>query len=268
MNYRILFPEGRKKAFTLSYDDGQCYDRQLVDLFNRYELKATFHLNAGTLDVCNDETEFIKKDEVKKLYAGHEIACHGYTHPWFSQLTHSRLVAEILDDRRELERLTGFPVRGMSYPFGDFSETICATARTLGIEYSRTVENTNEFHIPKDFMKWHPTCHHSADVFSLTEKFLNPMPYLDLQLFYVWGHSFEFHRENNWDRMEHFCEKISGREDIWYATNIQIKEYLCAAQNLIATTEHQVVYNPSALTIWIEADGQKRKIHAGETLTL
>lgn len=268
MRYKILFPEGRKSAFTLSYDDGQVYDRRLVELFNKYGLKGTFHLNAGMLDVKNEKDEFLKKEEIKDLFAGHEVACHGYTHPWFSQLTHTRLVEEILDDKRELERLIKQPVRGMSYPYGDYSEEICSVAGALGIEYSRTVDNTNAFHIPKDFLLWNPTCHHNADVFALAERFLNPMHYVDLQLFYVWGHSFEFHRENSWERMEKFCAAIAGNKEVWYATNIQIKEYLCAAKSLIATADHDVIYNPSALTVWINAEGSTVKIDAGETIRL
>lgn len=268
MRYKILFPEGRKNAFTLSYDDGQIYDRRLVDMFNRYHLKGTFHLNAGTLDVQNEKDTFIRRDEVRELYAGHEVACHGYTHPWFSQLTHTRLIEEIMDDKRELERLVGMPVRGMSYPYGDFSDEICSTAERLGIEYSRTVNNTDGFSIPKDFLRWNPTCHHREDVFHLTERFLNPAQYVELQLFYVWGHSFEFHRENSWERMEQFCAAIAGHDQVWYATNIQIKEYLCAAKNLIATADHDVVYNPSALTVWIDLGGQSIQIHSGETVQL
>ena len=51
MRYLILFPEGRQHAFTLSYDDGQVFDKRLVEMFNKYGLKATFHLNAGTLGI-------------------------------------------------------------------------------------------------------------------------------------------------------------------------------------------------------------------------
>jgi peptidoglycan/xylan/chitin deacetylase (PgdA/CDA1 family) len=50
MNQKILlnlFPGGKQKALTLSYDDGQAQDRRLVALFNKYNLKATFHLNSG-----------------------------------------------------------------------------------------------------------------------------------------------------------------------------------------------------------------------------
>ena len=42
-----LFPGANKKAFTLSYDDGITQDRKLLEIFNRYNLKATFNLNSG-----------------------------------------------------------------------------------------------------------------------------------------------------------------------------------------------------------------------------
>lgn len=268
MRFKILFKEGRQSAFTLSYDDGQIFDRKLVDMFNRYNLKATFHLNSDTIGCKGDDVEFVKWEELKDLYAGHEIACHGYTHPWFNQLTSSRLVEEILDDKRTLEEHIGKPVRGMSYPFGTYSDEICNVASALGIEYSRTVNATNDFPIPTDFMRWNPTCHHNDDVLGLTERFLHPMGYMDLQLFYVWGHSFEFHRENTWDMMEKFCAAISGHDEVWYATNIEIKEYICAAKSLIATANHDVVYNPSAITVWIQADDKILSIKPGETITL
>ena len=32
VNDRMLFPQGKRKAFTLSYDDGITQDRRLVEL--------------------------------------------------------------------------------------------------------------------------------------------------------------------------------------------------------------------------------------------
>ena len=57
MRYKVLFPEGKQSAFTLSYDDGQIYDRKLVEMFNRYGLKGTFHLNSGTIGTKNEQDE-------------------------------------------------------------------------------------------------------------------------------------------------------------------------------------------------------------------
>lgn len=46
---KFLYPNGLEKALTFSYDDGRVFDRKLVEIFNRYGVKGTFHLNSGTL---------------------------------------------------------------------------------------------------------------------------------------------------------------------------------------------------------------------------
>ena len=50
MNIKFdLFPQGKTKALTMSYDDCQIYDRRLVSIFNQYGINGTFHLNSGNL---------------------------------------------------------------------------------------------------------------------------------------------------------------------------------------------------------------------------
>ena len=39
--------DGKMKALTFSYDDGVLQDRRLIEIFNKYGLKATFNLNSG-----------------------------------------------------------------------------------------------------------------------------------------------------------------------------------------------------------------------------
>ena len=45
-NRFTLFPGGKSKVLTLSYDDGNIADRRLVDIFNRHGLRAAFHRTA------------------------------------------------------------------------------------------------------------------------------------------------------------------------------------------------------------------------------
>lgn len=45
----IIMFNGKKKAFTLSYDDGVTQDVRLIEMFNKYNLKATFNLNSELL---------------------------------------------------------------------------------------------------------------------------------------------------------------------------------------------------------------------------
>ena len=85
---------------------------------------------------------------------------------------------------------------------------------------------------------------------------------------YVWGHSYEFDNDNNWELMEKFCETVGGRDDIWYATNIEIVDYMNAAKNLKYTVDMDKVYNPSAIPVWINVAGQIHKIKQGETIDI
>ena len=36
MKTRFVYPEGKSKALTMSYDDGVVADRRLVEIFNHY----------------------------------------------------------------------------------------------------------------------------------------------------------------------------------------------------------------------------------------
>lgn len=68
---------------------------------------------------------------------------------------------------------------------------------------------------------------------------------------YVWGHSYEFDADDNWNRIEEFCRIVGGREDIWYATNIEIIDYMQVLHNLKFSADSTAVYNPSAHSAWL-----------------
>ena len=255
-----LYPGGRHKALTLSYDDGQVYDRRLVEILNRAGIRATFHLNSGNLD----KPGFVTRAELPALYQGHEIACHGVTHRHPLQMTRDEWAAEIWQDRLALEEAGRCIVQGMSYAFGEYDAAIVESLRTFGIRYSRTVESTGRFTLPRDFLRWTPTCHHNDRLAQRTEAFLNTPGYEKMPLFYLWGHSFEFERENTWDRIEAFAGRIGGNPDIWYATNGEVCEYLTAMRNLRPSADGKRLYNPSARTVWFCRGGEIRSVAPGE----
>lgn len=216
-----------KKALTFSYDDGIEQDRKLVEIFNRYGLKATFNLNTGIqTPESNFEIEGVhinrmKQDGLAELYRGHEIATHGLTHAAPTGMTKEQLDEEFITDAKNIERIYGtYPV-GMAYAYGCVDDTVAEYLKTIGIKYGRTVESSHSFEIPKEPIKLKATCHHDDEMlFELAEKFLKAEPKEDEQmLFYVWGHSYEFDVNNNWDRIEKFCKMMSGRDDIFYGTN-------------------------------------------------
>ena len=261
MSIRFLYPEGKLKALTMSYDDGVAQDHRLVEIFNRHGLKGTFHINAAILDHGNR----IASTELRKLYEGHEVACHTATHPFLERLPRTEVIREIFEDRKRLEELCGYPVIGMSYPFGTWNEEIIDIARAAGIVYSRDTAATGGFGIPRDFMHWESTCHH-RDMLDRGKAFLELNRY-PLALMYVWGHAYEFDDNNNWQDMEQFAEMMSNQPNIWYATNIQIYRYLTAIRALVTSADGHTVYNPTAETVWATWGETLQPIRPGETVT-
>ena len=260
------FPGGKFKCLTMSYDDGKLADRRLVALFNRTGIRGTFHLNSGLMRA--DESR-IRPEEIRALYAGHEVACHTVTHPTIARCPMPGVVSEVIEDRRALEAVMGYPVRGLSYPNGSYSAGICDMLRHTGIRYARVVGNSDGFEMPEDFMRWKATCHHNHRLLELGEEFLALQKKQYQYLMYVWGHSYEFDRDDNWSLIETFCERMGGQDDIWYATNIEIVDYMDVFSRLQFAADNSFVVNPSAASAWIRVDnGDPIEIPGGAHVSL
>lgn len=225
-----------RKFFTLSFDDGTIYDLPFLEILNKYGIKCTFNLNSGLLgqrhnllcdgeERCHDE---LTAEEVSRVYAGHEIAAHGLTHPNLCLLSREEIIQEVLEDRRKLQTLCGQEVSGFAYPGGWQDERVAAVIKEeCGIRYARTVANHHNFTMPEDPMFWAGTCHQADEaLFDLAKTFLEAKPKNDDLLFYVWGHSYEFAWDNTWERWEEFCRLISGAPDVEYVTNLKVIRYL------------------------------------------
>lgn len=257
------FPEGQHKVLTMSYDDGRIEDRRLVELFNQYRIKGSFHVNSAI-----EAEDRVPLSEYKTLYAGHEISCHTAKHPTIERCPIEHVVQQIIEDRRVLETVAGYPVRGLSYPNGSLSDEIVRMLPSVGIRYARTVISTGEFGMPKDYLRWNATCHHNNHLMEYAEKFAALFKTQYLYMMYVWGHSYEFTMKDNWKVMEDFCKYIGKRDDIWYATNIQIVDYMEAASRLQFAVSGEFVFNPSYQTVWIEVDKKIVELKGGQTTTL
>ena len=222
---------GKKKAVTFSFDDGVWQDRPLVDILNKYGLKGTFNLNSdcfGSTDsyeafgkiICRDR---LKEDEVKAVYIGHEVAVHTLTHPNLTQQTDAEVIRQVDEDRKNLERIFGYPVVGMAYPCGGVNNDERVAALIGGntpIQYARTSTMTHTFELQKDhLLRFNATAHFlDPELERLADEFLALNPERE-QLFYIWGHSYELDAQSAWDWFEKFCQKIAGKADIFYGTN-------------------------------------------------
>jgi peptidoglycan-N-acetylglucosamine deacetylase len=275
----MLFPKGKSKALILSFDDGNVADRHLVKLMNEYGLVGTFHLNSNKLGT----KDYLTKEEVGNLYKGHEVSSHTANHPNLTSLSKIDVIYEVLDDRKDLERLMGYPVRGMSYPFGNTNNFVIEAISGLGIEYARTVGDTYNFSIPTDFLKWQPTIHlfgktnyipgdtvndriELEHFYQLTNDFLKAK---SLVLFYMWGHSWEYDGPGNkWAEVEKFFKMISKNQDIYYTTQIGLVDYINAFKNLKFSVDETMVTNLSSIDVFVKMNGKVFSIESGTTKIL
>lgn len=153
LQHAMRFPGGRKKAFTLSYDDCVTQDIPFIQMLRRLGLKATFNVNSGHLGQKDHiiregkrvEHDHVSEAEFKSLYEGFEVALHTVSHPSLTMLDNAQALCQVIEDKAALERLTGYPVRGMAYPGGSYDARIIELLKLCGVRFCRVVETTGRF---------------------------------------------------------------------------------------------------------------------------
>ena len=257
---RKCYPNGKKKAFVLTYDDGVLQDVRLVLLLNRYGLKGTFNLNSLLM-----EQEFVwyheKAGEVRRLhpsvaahvYEGHEVASHTCTHPDLQGMSRDGLLYELGHDKYLLEQLVKQPVLGFGVPFDYYDETVADCARQLGFRYARGSEETRSYAPNGDAF------HQNAGMFHLSEGleafvdgFLRTQE--ELACCIIVGHSYDLDAEHLWDTMEEIFAKVSGDLSVLSMTHLDYVDYLQAMER--AEIRGNEIINHSDRTLWFEIDGE------------
>ncbi len=268
--------DGKSKVITLSYDDGVVQDIRLIEIMNKYGLKGTFNINSGLYvpeDTVRDKFYGrLKLSEAEELYknSGHEVAVHAFTHPFLEKLDSAEIIYEITEDRKNIESQYGEIARGMAYPFGTYNNNVIDVLEKCHIAYARTTKSTYKFGFPENWLMLHPTCHHSCEKLEeLIKTFVEtPSRWGHAEMFYLWGHSYEFDNNDNWEIFEKFAEYAGGHKHIWYATNIEIYDYVKAYERLQTGFDKKIIHNPSGIDVWVEINGEVYCVKAGETLRL
>lgn len=228
-----------KKILTFSFDDGVTQDERFIEILNKYGLKCTFNLNSellgtdGYLVIDNKKINHTKipADRVAEIYKGHEVASHTLTHPFLVGMEKDEIIRQVEEDIKNLSALVGYRVRGFAYPGGgvNCSEFVADVLRTsTSAEYGRTTLSTFNFKPQEYLYLFNPTTSllkEKSRLLSLCDEFLNSESD-ELQLFYIWGHTYELDVNDDWLFFESVCKKLAGREDVLYCTNIEAFDYI------------------------------------------
>lgn len=275
----MRYPGGLAKAVTISYDDGVQQDIELLKLMKKYGIKGTFNLNSArfiTRDHVYPEGKVWRAmvdEDVLPTYDPEycSIATHSSHHPTLLDASEAEIADEILSDRMALEKLFGRIINGHAIPNGPYDEKTIRVGKLCGLKYMRSTKSTESYLYPNSLLPLNPTCSHSNPrLMELTEEFLQNSVRETPFLLYVWGHSYSFEGDNNWHVIEDFFKKVSGHDDVWYATNDEIFDYAEKFQMLESTVSGYTVHNPTDTELWFVtgANGQPRSIKPGETIKI
>ena len=223
--------DGKKKAVTFSFDDGVTQDIRLIEMLNKYNLKATFNINSSLLGRKNElvrNGKTVRHDKIdpcdlKGIYEGHEIAAHTLTHPNLTTLDREEIIKQVECDRRALSDLCGYEVVGMAYPCGGVNndDRVAEIIKNnTGIKYARTITSTHSFDRQENLFRFNPTVYYiENELDAVVDSFLKSDP-TEMELLYIWGHSYEMDAGYiSWERFDEVCRRLSGHADVFYGTN-------------------------------------------------
>ncbi len=226
-------PAGCRKILTFGFDDAEIHDERLADLFRAYGMKATFFLIAGQLSFRCDFHRYgedtvvqrVSAEQIPCVYRGMEVASHTMEH----RCEIDQLDTAVGASLRTLSACCGYPVRGLAYPGGVYTPEHVRRLPAYGVAYARTTQYTQGLSLPDEPLAWNPTCRYDDPQREhLAEEFLQ-YDGDEPALLYIAGHSYELTRKQapyDWASFEELLRRLSGRPDVWYATNLEIVEWL------------------------------------------
>ena len=224
-----------KKYFTISFDDGITQDRKILDIYKKYGFTSgTFFINTGLFGARWDwvgqavgkpglsHLRWTEAELRTGIYDGFDVAVHTLSHGSLKNFDEAKVIREVQQDADNIYAITGVYPVGMAWPGGDTEYTkatvgIVRDRTTIG--FSRGTTSTGSFRLPKEWLKWMPTCSVSdPNLLKYAQKFLNSEAKSDM-LFYVWGHGYELDLYDSWDRLDELIRMMTEAEDVVPVSN-------------------------------------------------
>jgi hypothetical protein len=274
----VVKPHGIKGTFNLCSPNLSKYTPSFYrELYSGFGISN--HCKMHPFLLKEDETREISEDafdintaDENKLYKTDREGVYYFKAPagWRKKATLPEYSALLSESHNELEGIFGEgSVTTFVWPFGDQNseEILDYISRELGYTAARKtglVEDKTGFAVPTDRMHWSYNASHK-NLLECAEKYDKFIDDGELKFFSFGVHSVDYENANKWDELSEFAAKYGNRpNDFYYASVEDIFGYVDAS-NAIKITEN-VVENPSAVDIYLEINGEKRILSAGETL--
>ena len=203
------------KFFIFSIDDGTIYDKKVIDIFNKYHIKATFNLNSGLGNfVWYLDGKPIERFDLSKnphLYDGHEVASHSLTHPHMTMCPNEEIVRQVGEDIVNLEKIFKRDVHTFAFPFHDADDRCINIIKHLhNIKIIRISDLDQSFKMP-DRYHVRITSLNVDEAVNLVDDFIKDET---AELFVFVSHAYDFEVNHTYDKLEELCQKVISQNDI------------------------------------------------------
>ena len=119
--------KGEEKVISISFDAawGNEDTQQLIDILDKYQVKATFFVVGGWVDNFPESVKALSD-------AGHEVMNHSNTHPHMTQLSKEKMKEELETCSQKIESVTGVKPTLFRAPYGDYNNDVVQAMREAG----------------------------------------------------------------------------------------------------------------------------------------
>lgn len=215
------------KYLIFSLDDGTIYDKQIINLLNKYGFCGVFNLNSGLSNYVRFsngvQIERLNFNKEKDIYKNHEVASHTLTHPYLTNCSDEEIINQVQSDINNLETIFKVPIKSFAIPFDSYDERIINVVKNhTSVTNIRLPEIDESFDLPKDLFHIKCTCFEIEKAFDLFKGFINDKK--ENSLFIYAGHSYDFYLDDSFERFEDFLKLIKSYEDKF--KNITFKEFV------------------------------------------
>lgn len=159
----LLVAQDRRGLVGLTFDDGYAdFPRHALPALLRRGFTATVYIVAGRIGGSNgwESTGPIKALMERSAVlecadAGMEIGSHGLLHLHLTEMDDETATREIAESRRLLSDLTGSPIAGYCYAYGDHGSREVELVRAAGYDYACAVEPSRwrgQYALPRTYI--------------------------------------------------------------------------------------------------------------------
>lgn len=138
-----------KKSFAITFDDG--YENNYINAFpilQKYNFRATIYLvpnhksnhweekNTSVLSNLLNQKQILEMQNSGLI----EFGSHTLSHVNLSKVDATQLEKELIESKREIEKITSKGCEAFAYPYGKFDETIIQAVKNAGYKNATIVK--------------------------------------------------------------------------------------------------------------------------------